>query len=104
MTSEEVDTDNSENSRSDVSALDAGFMKMEIESPSFEKEFSDSELIILTVNPTSRDNTIYPIDCYRHFIIDETMVPSQVNESDAGSDHLTKSDRIPGNGIALESD
>ncbi|CAF1325203.1 unnamed protein product [Adineta ricciae] len=28
----------------------------------------------------------------------------EVNKSDAGSDHLTKSDRIPGNGIALESD
>ena len=44
MSSEEIDTDNSANSRSDVSSLDAGFMKMQVESSSSEEEFSDNEL------------------------------------------------------------
>ncbi len=94
MPSEEIDTDNSENSRSDVSSLDASFMKMQAESSSSEEEFSDNELdsqawneidsesdgefqedygIVEEVNPTSQDNTIYPINCYRHFITDEII-------------------------------
>ncbi|CAF1214822.1 unnamed protein product [Adineta ricciae] len=94
MSSEEIATDNSEKSRSDVSSLDAGFMKIQVESSNSEEEFSDNELdsqvwneidsesdgefqedygIVDEVNPTSQDNTIYPIDCYRHFIIDEII-------------------------------
>ncbi|CAF1374693.1 unnamed protein product [Adineta ricciae] len=95
MSSEEIDTDNSENSRSDVSSLDAGFMKTQVELSNSEEEFSDNELdsqvwneidsesdgefqedygIVDEVNPTSQDNTIYPIDCYRHFITHEEML------------------------------
>ncbi|CAF1652317.1 unnamed protein product [Adineta ricciae] len=94
MSCEEIDTDNSENSRSDVSSLDAGFMKIQVESSNSEEEFSDNELdsqlwneidsesdgeiqedygLVDEVNPTSQDNTTYPIDCYRHFITDEIM-------------------------------
>jgi hypothetical protein len=40
MSSEEIDTDNSENSRSDVSSLDTGFTKMQVESSSSEEDVS----------------------------------------------------------------
>ncbi|CAF1656880.1 unnamed protein product, partial [Adineta ricciae] len=49
---------------------------MEVESSSSEEELSDNELdsqIWNKIDSESDDNTIYPIDCYRHFITDEII-------------------------------
>jgi Tfp pilus assembly protein FimV len=94
MSSEETDTENSGNSLSDVSSLDDDFARMQFESPSSEEEVTDDDLrsqvwneiesdsdaefqedhgIVEEVTPTSEDNTINSIDCYRHFITDEII-------------------------------
>ncbi|CAF4300503.1 unnamed protein product [Rotaria sordida] len=44
----------------------------EIESVS-DAKFQEDDGIIEKVTPTSKDNIINPIDCYRHFIIDEII-------------------------------
>ncbi|UJR11934.1 hypothetical protein I4U23_016112 [Adineta vaga] len=36
-------------------------------------EFKEDYGIVEEANPTSQDNTIYPIDCYCHFITDEII-------------------------------
>ncbi|CAF3939773.1 unnamed protein product [Rotaria sordida] len=93
MSSEETDTENSEKSLSDVSSLDDDFARMLFESSSSE-EVTDDDLdsqvwneigsvsdagfqedhgIVEEVTPTLEDNTINPIDCYRHFITDEII-------------------------------
>jgi hypothetical protein len=93
MSFEETDTENSENSLSDVSSLDHGFARMQFESSSSEEvtdddldspvrneiesvsnaEFQKEYGIVEEVTPTSEDNTTNPIDCYRHFITDEII-------------------------------
>jgi hypothetical protein len=42
----------------------------EIESES-DAEFQKDHEIVEEVNPTSKDDVINPVDCYRHFITDE---------------------------------
>ncbi|CAF4179444.1 unnamed protein product [Rotaria sordida] len=84
MSSEETDTENSENSVSDVSSLNDDFARMQFESSSSEEvsdygldsqvsneiesvsdaEFQEDHGIVEEVTPTSEDNTINPIDCY----------------------------------------
>lgn len=44
----------------------------EIDSES-DAEFQEDHGIVEEVTPTSEDNTINPIDCYRHFITDEII-------------------------------
>lgn len=93
MSSEETDTGDTKSSLSDVSYLDDDFARMQFEPSSSEEvnddeqdssiwtqiesesdaEFQDDYAIIKEVTPTSKDNTIYPIDCYRHFIIEEII-------------------------------
>ncbi|CAF1440967.1 unnamed protein product [Adineta ricciae] len=101
MSSEETDSEDSRNSQSDVSSLDDDFARMQFESSSSEEEISDDDRdsqvwneiesesdaefqedhgIVEEVPTTSEDNTINPIDCYRHFITDE-IVSLMVHET-----------------------
>ena len=101
MSSEETDSEDSGNSQSHVSSWDDDFARMQFESSSSEEEITDddrdsqvwSEIesesdaefqedhgIVEEVPTTSEDNTINPIDCYRHFITDE-IVSFMVHET-----------------------
>ncbi|CAF4261653.1 unnamed protein product [Rotaria sordida] len=51
----------------------------EIESVS-DAEFQEDHGLVEEVTPTSEDNTINPIDCYRHFIID-AIISLMVHET-----------------------
>jgi len=92
---EETDTAEISNSLNDVSSLDHDFSKIQFESSSFEEEVTDDDDVDLQawdeiesesdaefledhgifeeVSATSEDSKINPIDCYRHFIIDEII-------------------------------
>ena len=98
MLFEETDTEESGNSQSDVSSLDDGFSRIQFESTSSEEqvtddgddddmdsqvwseiesesdnEFSEDYGMMEGVPANSEDGAINPIDCYRHFIIDEII-------------------------------
>jgi hypothetical protein len=94
MSSEEASTEDSVESLSEVSSFDDDFTRMHLESASSDEEVTDDEVdsnvwskiesesddefledhgIIEQVTPTFDDGTINPIDCYRHFIIDEVI-------------------------------
>ena len=94
MSFEEPGTEESTSSLSEVSLLDDDFVRMELESENPDDEDADDELdspvwseiqsesdaefmedygLVQEVTSTSRDNTILPIDCYRHFITDEII-------------------------------
>ncbi|CAF1251388.1 unnamed protein product [Rotaria magnacalcarata] len=88
MSSEEASTEDSVDSFSEVSSLDDDFARMYFLSASSDEEVTDDEVnsnvwseiesesdgefledhgIVEQVTPTSEDDTINPIDCYRHF-------------------------------------
>ncbi len=94
MSSEEIDTENSANSLNNANSLDDDFARMQFESSSPEEEVtdyhfdsqaydeiesqSDAEFIedhglVEEVTSVSEDNTINPIDCYRHLITGEII-------------------------------
>ena len=94
MSSQEVSTEDSVDSLSEVSSLDDDFAKMHFTSASSDEEVTDNEVdsnvwseiksgsggeclkdygVVQSVTPTSEDSTINPIDCYRHFITDEII-------------------------------
>ena len=94
MSSEEVSTEDSVNSLSELSSLDDDFAKMHFESASSGEEVTVNEVdsnvwseiksesdgecledygVVESGIPTSEDGTIDPIDCYRHFITDEVL-------------------------------
>jgi hypothetical protein len=94
MSFEEMDTEDSASSFDEVSSLDDDFDAMYLESDDFDKEGIDDDMDSHTWNEIesesdaefledhglteeitsiSGDNTINPIDCYRHFITDEII-------------------------------
>jgi len=94
MSFEESETEESTSSFSEVSSLDDDFVRMDLESENSDDEDADDELdspvwseiqpesdaefmedygLVQEVTSASRDNTILPIDCYRHFITDEII-------------------------------
>ena len=94
MSSQEVSTEDSVDSLSEVNSLDDDFAKMHFESASSDEEVTDNEVesnvwsgiksesdgecledygVVESVTSTSEDGTISPIDCYRHFITDEVI-------------------------------
>jgi hypothetical protein len=75
MSVEKTDTEDSGNSLSDVSGLDDDVdlqVWSEIESES-DTEFQEGYGIVEEVTSASEDNTVNPVDCYRHFTIDEII-------------------------------
>jgi hypothetical protein len=94
MSFEESDTEESATSLSEVSSLDDDFVRMDLESENSEEEVSDDDTdtqvwseiqsksdaefmedygLVQEVTSASADNTVLPIDCYRHFITDEIV-------------------------------
>ena len=94
MSLEEIDTEESTSSLSEVSSLDDDLDSMRLESGSSVEEMSDDEMnsnswneiksesdaefmeehgLDENVTSLTEDNTIDPIDCYRHFITDEII-------------------------------
>ena len=94
MSFEQSETEESTSSLSEVSSLDDDFVRMDLESENADDEDADDELdspvwseiqpksdaefmedygLVQEVTSASRDNTILPIDCYRHFITDEII-------------------------------
>jgi hypothetical protein len=94
MSFEESETEESASSLSEVSSLDDDFVRMDLESGNSDEEDADDELdspvwseiqpesdaeftedygLVQEVTSAPRDNTILPIDCYRHFITDEII-------------------------------
>ncbi|CAF1601898.1 unnamed protein product [Didymodactylos carnosus] len=94
MSFEETDSEESINSRSEVSSLDDDFDSIHLESESSDEEVTDDEVdsnvwneikpesddefvedhgLVEEVTSTSGNNTIDPIDCYRHFVTDEII-------------------------------
>jgi len=94
MSSEEIDTDDSVESLSEVSSLDDDFAALHFDSGSSDEEVNDIDVdsnmwseiesepdgefiedhgIVGSVASTSADGSISPIDCYRHFITDEII-------------------------------
>ena len=94
MSFEESKTEESTSLLSEVSSLDDDFVRMGLESENSDDEDADDELdspvwneiqlesdeefmedygLVQEVTSASRDNTILPIDCYRHFITDEII-------------------------------
>ena len=95
MSFEGTDSEESTSSLSEVSSLDDDFDGMHLESESSDEEMavdevnssgwyeiepeSDAEFVddyglVEEVVSASEDNTINPIDCYRHFITDELLI------------------------------
>jgi hypothetical protein len=94
MSFEDIDTEESTSSLSEVSSLDNDLDSMHLESESSVEEMSDDEMdsnswneiksesdaefmedheLVEEVTSLTEDNTIDPIDCYRHFITDEII-------------------------------
>src|SRR4051794_35093858 len=94
MSFEEIDTEQSSSSLSEVSSLDDDLDSMHLESGSSVEEMSGDEMnsnswneiksdadaefmedhgLVEEVTSLMEDNTIDPIDCYRHFITDEII-------------------------------
>jgi hypothetical protein len=94
MSFEESGTEESVSSLSEVSSLDDDFVKMDLESGNSDEEITDDEVdskvwseiqsepdaefmkdygLVQGVTSASGDNTILPIDCYRHFVTDEII-------------------------------
>jgi hypothetical protein len=94
MSFEESETEESASSLSEVSSLDDDFVRMDLESGTSDEEGTDDEIdlqawsaiksesdaefmedygLVQEVTSASGDNTILPIDCYRHFITDEII-------------------------------
>jgi len=98
MSFEEIDTESSTSSFSEVSSLNDEFDTMHIDfsnsdeevtdddnddsmnfytwneiEPESDAEFLEDHGLIEDVTSISEDNTINPIDCYRHFITDEII-------------------------------
>jgi len=94
MSFEEMDTEDSASSLGEVSSLDDDFNAMYLESDDSNEEDTDDDMdshtwneiepeanaefledhgLIEEVTSISGDNTIHPIDCYRHYITDEII-------------------------------
>ncbi len=94
MSLEETDPEDSARSLSEVSSLDDDFDTMQLEPGSSDEEVPDNDVdsrawneieseqdaefledhrFVEEVTSTSEDNTINPIDCYRHFITNEII-------------------------------
>ena len=116
MSSEETDTEGSRSTSSDVSSLDDDFARMQFESSTSEEEVTDDDRdvqvwneidsesdaefqedhgIVEEVTPTSEDNTINPIDCYRHFITDEIISLMVCETNRYAEQHLRTQDSLP---------
>jgi hypothetical protein len=94
MLFEEMETEDSASSLSEVDSLDADFDTINLESDSSDEEVTDDDMdsctwdeiesesdaefledhgLIEELASISEDDTINPIDCYRHFITDEII-------------------------------
>ncbi len=94
MSFEEIDTEESTNSLSEESSLDDDLDSMHLESGSSDEEITDVVMdsnvwneikpesnakfmedygLVEDVTSLIEDNTIDPVDCYRHFITDEII-------------------------------
>ena len=113
---EEPGTEESTSSLSEVSLLDDDFVRMELESENLDDEDADDELDspvwseiqpesdaefmqdygpVQEVTSASRDNTILPIDCYRHFITDE-IIDLMVRETNRCAEQYLQTHDING--------
>jgi hypothetical protein len=114
MSSEDTDSEDSRNSQSDVSSLDDDFARIQFESSSSEDEITDDDRdsqvwteiesetdaefqedhgIVEEVPATSEDNTINPIDCYRHFITDE-IISLMVHETNRYAEQYLQTKKL----------
>ena len=94
MSFEESETEKNTSSLSDVNSMDDDFVRMDLESGNADEEitahkvdlkdwdeiqsesyveFMEDYGLVQEVTSVSGDNTILPIDCYRHFITDEII-------------------------------
>ena len=94
MSFEETDTEDSTSLLSETNSLDDDFDAMNLQSNSSDEESTDSEVnshvwndiesdsdeefledhgFVQELTSVSKDDTINPIDCYRHFITDEVI-------------------------------
>ena len=97
MSFEDTDTEDSTSSLSEVTSLDDDFDTMHPESDSSDEEVTDDDMdsppwdeieaefledygLIEEVTSISKDNTVNPIDCHRHFVTDE-MIDLTVRET-----------------------
>ncbi|CAF1508640.1 unnamed protein product [Adineta ricciae] len=109
-----MDAEDSDSSLSEVSSLDADFDTMHLESDSSDEEVTDEDIdshtwnkiepesdaefvedhgLIEDVTPISKDDTINPIDCYRHFITDE-IIDLMVRETNRYAEQYLQSHEI----------
>jgi hypothetical protein len=118
MLFEETDTEESDNSQSEVSSLDNGFFGIRLESSSSEDqvtndgddsdadsqvwgeiesesdaEFSEDYGMVEEVPANLKDCTINPIDCYRHFITDE-IISLMVRETNRYSEQHLQTQKL----------
>ena len=115
MSSEEIDTQESTSSLSEVSSLDDDLDNMHLESGSSVEEMSDDEMdsnswneiesesdeefmedqgLVEEVTSASEDNTVHPIDYYRHFITDE-IIDLMVRETNRYAEQFFKPITLP---------
>ena len=114
MSFEEIDTEESTSSLSEVSSLDDDLDSMRLESGSSVEEMSDDEMdsnswneiksesdaefmeehgLDEDVTSLTEDNTIDPIDCYRHFITDE-IIDLMVRETNRYAEQYFQTHKI----------
>ena len=114
MSFEEIDTEESDSSLSELSFLDDGLDRMHLESGSSGEEMSDDEVdsnvweeiesesdeefmadhgLVEEVTSALDDNIINPIDCYRHFITDE-IIDLMVRETNRYAEQYLRSHDI----------
>jgi hypothetical protein len=100
MSSKEIDIQESTSSLSEVSSLNDDLDNMHLESGSSVEEMSDDEMdsnswneidsesneefmkdhgLVHDVTSASEDNTVHPIDCYRHFITEVIVLMVREN-------------------------
>ena len=114
MSSKEIDIEESTSSLSEVSSLADDLDSMYLESGSSDEEMSDDEMdsnswneiesesdeefmedhgLVDDVTSASEDNTVHPIDCYRHFITDE-IIDLMVRETNRYAEQYLQAHQI----------
>ena len=114
MSFEEFETEESTSSLSETNSLYNDFVRMDLESENSDDEDADDELdspvwseiqpesdaefmedykLVQEVTSASRDNTILPINCYRHFITDE-IIDLMVRETNRCADQYLQTHDI----------
>ena len=114
MSFRETDTEVSASSPSEESSLDDDFEQLHLDSQRSDDEVTDEEMdstswseiesdsdaefledhgLVEEVTPTSGDNTILPIDCYRHFVTDE-LINLMVRETNRYAEQCLQTHQI----------